>query len=334
MGYRESIKIVANELPINKGTFLITGASGLIGSTFIDVLLYANENLEANFKIYALGRSKKRITERFGCKVTQIIQDITQPLDSFQEFDYILHAASNADPKTYFLQPVETVLTNIMGNKNVLDYCKKHKNTRLLQTSTFEVYGKIAGVDIYSEGIAGAIDFHILRNCYPESKRCSEILLRSYVEEYRIQAIIARLSSIYGPTMLTNDSKAHAQFIKNAIKKENIVMKTEGIQKRTYCYVVDAVSALFTIMFKGVIGEAYNVANENSIATIADVAQICAKIAGTKVVFSLPDEKEVKGFSEAQNCILDNKKLKELGWNGRFTLYEGMKETINALSYG
>lgn len=132
--------------------------------------------------------------------------------------------------------------------------------------------------------MVGLVDFHMLRNGYTESKRCAEMLVNSYIDEYGIDAVICRLASIYGPTMLLNDSKAHAQFIRNALHGENIALKSKGEQRRTYCYVLDAVSALFMVLSKGEIGEAYNIANENSVASIADVASCCAKIVGTKVV--------------------------------------------------
>ena len=252
-------------------------------------------------------------------------------MDILSKYDYIIHCASNADPKSYAIQPVETILTNILGNKNVLDYCKEYKKCRMLLTSTFEVYGEISNTSVYKENMSGIIDQTVLRNAYPESKRSCELLLRSYVDEYNINAVICRLPSVYGPTMLKSDSKAHGQFIKNALNKENIVLKSRGEQRRTYSYVVDVVSGIFKVLFNGLNGEIYNVANENSIASIAEVASICAEIAGTKVVFDLPDKIEKKGFSQSKDCILDNSKLKSLGWNGKYTLKQGLVETIESL---
>mgnify|MGYP000691830324 FL=1 len=107
--------------------------------------------------------------------------------------------------------------------------------------------------------MSGMIDQTILRNGYPESKRCCELLVRSYVEEFGINAVIARLPSVYGPTMLRSDSKAHAQFIRNALNGENIILKSKGDQRRTYCYVVDAASAIFKILSAGENGEIYNI---------------------------------------------------------------------------
>lgn len=331
MGYKESIRMAAKEIGEKEGTFLITGATGLVGSCMIDVLLCANENYGAKYKIYAMSRSKERLDERFQNKVFPIIQDVSMPLDTSVAFDYIVHAASNADPRAYAAKPVETVVVNVLGNKNILDYCRKHIRTKVLLTSSFEVYGKIEGIDVYTEDMSGTIDFQLLRNGYPESKRCAEILLRSCCSEYGVDGVIARLCSIYGPTMQKNDSKAHAQFIRNALKGEDIVLKSEGTQLRSYCYVVDAVRAVMTILFCGMSGESYNVSHENSTATIAEVAGMIADIAGTHVVYSKPDAVEARGFSVPQNCVLDNGKLKALGWRGKFDLSDGLAETIEML---
>lgn len=329
--YKEDIEEVAKALPISNGKFLITGATGLIGRCIIETLLLANKKYHTNFKIYALARSEERIKSKLGDDVIPIVQNITEKLNNAFEFDYIIHAASNADPRTYAEQPVETILTNVIGSQNIFEYCLNHKNVKVLLTSSFEVYGKVEGQDLYKEGMNGMLDFEMLRNGYPESKRCAELLLKGYVQEYGIRAVIARMASIYGPTMLESDSKAHAQFIHNAINGEPIILKSEGKQRRTYCYVVDAVSAIFKILLEGHPGEAYNVSYENSVASIAEVAKVVADITETSVIFGKPDKIEQRGFSKAQNCILDNTKLKQLGWNGKFNLRQGMEHTIESL---
>lgn len=333
--YRKALECVMPDITINDGSVLVTGASGLIGSCIIDLLMLSNSH-GRHFEVYALGRNKKKLQERFksflGSNQLHFVeQDVMQPFDDSITYDYIIHGASNADPRNYALYPVETMLINIEGAKNVLNYCKGHRNTRALLMSTFEVYGN-AGKDIYAESDCGIVDLNMLRSCYPESKRCMEILTRCFVDEYGVNAVIGRLSSIYGPTMAKDDSKAHAQFIRNGLNGEDIVLKSKGEQKRTYCYVIDAVTGLLCILAKGERGEAYNIANEQSVVSIAEVAQTVANIAGTKVIMQLPDELERKGYSTSQNCILDNTKLKMLGWNGKYGINRGLNECITILN--
>lgn len=332
--YKQQINKIAENLP---GDFsvLVTGASGLIGSCLTDVFLSAGHTYGKRIKVFILGRNERKLRERYSYidtdQLTYVIQDISKPLMMDESVDYIIHAASNADPVSYALSPVETLLTNIYGTNNILEYCKKHKKTRMLLTSTFEAYGKIKGQDIYKENDSGETDLNAIRSCYPESKRCAEILSRCYQKEYGVDFVIARLCSVYGPTMSSRDSKAHAQFIRNGLLGEDIVLKSKGEQKRTYCYVMDAISAIIHILFKGISGEAYNVSNEEGIVSIADVASEVARICGTKVVYDIPNEIELNGFSRPQNCILDNRKLKELGWTGHYSLHDGLVSTIRIL---
>ena len=331
--YEKSLTYLTNDLTITKGTFLITGASGLIGSCLIDSLMFSNKHKGTKFKVYAISRNKERVMKRFAYvddlnQLEIIEQDICTPISLSIGVDYVIHAASNADPRTYSLQPAETLLINIEGTKNVLEYCRNHVGTRILLTSTFEVYGCLNGKDEYSEDTNGITNINQIRSCYPESKRCAEILLRCYRDEYNVDGVIARLCSVYGPTMLAGDSKAHSQFLKNGLNGENIILKSAGSQRRTYAYVIDVISGIFKVLLRGKSGEAYNIANENSIATIAEVAKTVAVVAGTKVVFSNPDEVEKIGFSNPQNCILKNDKLKRLGWQGRYSLKDGLEETF------
>lgn len=333
--YKEEIKNIAKDVPIKACSVLVTGATGMIGSCIIDTLLEANKSFGNQIHIIGLGRNEDKLRKRFAYAnqnwISFVVQDVTTPIVSNLYTNYIIHTASNADPVSYSLYPAETLLTNIYGVRNMLDYCKEHKETRLLMTSTFEAYGKIEGQDVYKEDDSGEIDLNAIRSCYPESKRCAEILMRCYQKEYNIDFVIARLSSIYGPTMGKNDSKAHAQFVRKGLAGDDILLKSKGIQRRTYCYIIDAVSGILTVLFKGKSGEAYNVSNENSIATIAEVAETVASICKTKISFDIPDETEQAGFSRPQNCILDNTKLKTLGWTGEYTLESGLKSTIDIL---
>ncbi len=328
--YLQSIRRIASELPVKTGRILITGATGLIGSCLADTFFCANRDFGCDFKIYALGLKRELLNQRFH-KMESVIclaQNIMEPITDLQ-VDYIIHAASNADPKSYALYPAETILINILGAKNILEICKGNK-TKVLFTSTFEVYGKLEQ-DEYGEDDYGLMDQNRIRSCYPESKRTAEILFRAYHEEYNVNSVIARLSSIYGPTMLKNDSKAHAQFLRNALNGDDIVLKSKGDQKRTYCYVMDAVSGLLTVLFGGAPGEVYNVTNKDSVTTIYEMATIIAELSGTKVVHSKPDSIEQKGFSKAQNCVLKTEKIEKLGWEAKYSLRAGLTETLEIM---
>ena len=128
--YREAIEKAIPEIAISDGRVLVTGASGLIGSCLVDLLLLAND-YGRNFDVYALGRNMGNLKKRFSAfdssaSLHFVEQDIQMPLDNGIQYDYIVHGASNSDPRNYALYPVETMLINLSGAKNVLNYCKNH----------------------------------------------------------------------------------------------------------------------------------------------------------------------------------------------------------------
>lgn len=327
--YKDDLEKIIRYIPAKRLSILVTGATGLIGSCIIDALLYAKHEYKRDYTVYALGRSEEKLKKRINSPDVQfIVQDVQQAIPDDITVDYIISAASNADPRTYALYPAETITTNILGTINALEYAKKH-GTRVLFTSTMEVYGEINKKD-KSENDFGLIDFNRVRSSYPESKRIAELLCRCYWDEHKVETVIARLGYIYGPTMSDTDNKVVAQFIRKVISKDNIVLKSEGLQRRSYCYVADVVCGIFTVLFRGITGEVYNVASEKSI-TIKDMAQTAADIAGTKVVFELPSNLEKKGSSVVQDAVLNIEKICSLGWKPEYNLKDGFIRTVQIL---
>ena len=336
--YQDSIDYVA-ELPLpweclqNK-TILISGASGMIGSFLIHVLM----KKDLNICIIALGRNvasaKLRFQEYWENKNFLFIgHDINSALDYPGKVDYVIHAASNTHPVAYSTDPIGTVTTNILGTYHLLQFAVKCRAERFLLASSVEIYGENRGdTDYFDENYCGYIDCNTLRAGYPESKRASEALCQAYKKANKLNIVIARLARTYGPTMLLSDSKAVSQFIKNGIAKEDIVLKSAGTQLYSYNYVADSVSGLLTILLRGENGEAYNIADQASDISLKDLAGIIAEIAGTNLVFDLPDKVEMAGYSKATKAIMISNKLKALGWEAHWDIKAGIIETMSSLS--
>ena len=328
------------DLPWNKLTnksMLISGATGMIGSCLIDVIMQKNKGGQ-NCKVYALGRSAEKARARFdycfaGENFEFISCDINKPLEcSIGSVDYILHLASNTHPAAYSGDPIGTVTTNIIGTNNLLNYAVEHETERFLFASSVEIYGENLGdIEKFNETSLGYIDCNTLRAGYPESKRCGEALCQAYKKQYGLDVVIPRISRVYGPTMLMSDTKASSQFILNAVSGRNIILKSAGNQYYSYTYVVDAVSGLMAVLLKGKNGETYNIADENSDITLKGFAALCAKAAETKVVFELPDADEAAGYSKATVARLDNQKLKSLGWRAKTDIKSGIFKTIDII---
>lgn len=315
-------------------TVLISGASGLIGSCLVDVLL----GLKRNISIIALGRNETKAYDRFAkywdleC-FSFVKGDINEPIKEVGIVDYVIHAASNTHPRQYATDPIGTVTTNIIGTNNLLNYASSHSAKRFMFASSVEVYGENRGdVEAFKEDYCGYLDCNTLRAGYPESKRAGEALCQAFIKQKGLDIVIPRLSRTYGSTMQQSDSKAIAQFLKKGLAKEDIVLKSEGTQFYSYSYVIDAVAALLTILLEGKCGEAYNISDEQSNVSLKDLAQIIAKYANKKVVFELPDAIEATGYSKATKAVLDSKKLEGLGWNARYSMVEGISRTLDILA--
>ncbi len=312
-------------------SILITGATGLLGVCMIDALMMLGD-----VKVYAVGRNKEkaaaRLGEHFGNPMFEFLeQDVCNPFPKDLKVDYIIPGASNTHPLAYSQYPVETMYINIKGAEHALNLAISCGAT-VLYPSTVEVYGNARGTDIFTEDYTGTLNLATSRACYTESKRASEALCQSYISERGAKVKIVRLSRIFGPTMLESDSKASSQFIKKAIAAEDIVLKSKGEQFFSYTYVADAVSAMLHIMLNGENGVAYNISAEGCNVHLKDFARICAETAGKEVVFELPSETEMKGFSIAMQAILDNSKLKSIGWTPRYEMKDAVERTVNILS--
>lgn len=340
--YSDDINTVCSfELPWDKlsgKSMLISGASGMIGSCLIDVIMWKNKG-GLNCKIYALGRSVEKAKARFEyCYDSEnfefIPYDINKPLErDLGRVDYILHLASNTHPVAYSGDPIGTITTNIIGTNNLLKYAVEHKTERFLFASSVEIYGENRGdVEKFDERYLGYIDCNTLRAGYPESKRCGEALCQAYKKQYGLDVVIPRISRVYGPTMLMSDTKASSQFILKAVAKEDIVLKSAGEQFYSYTYVADAVSGILTVLLKGKNGEAYNITDENSDSRLKDFARLCAEAAGTKVAFDIPDASEAAGYSKATVARLDSAKIKELGWRSMTDIHVGVAKTCKVMA--
>ena len=333
--YKTYSEIPWNELKNKR--ILITGASGMIGSTLIRMLLEYDREENGNIQITGISRNREKAKGQLGDimdmpEFSYVSADINLPLEDMGSFDYIIHCASNTHPRQYSSDPIGTIMTNVWGTKNLLDYGVEHGVGRFVFLSSVEIYGENRGdVDVFSEDYLGYIDCNTLRSGYPEGKRLGESMCNAYAKQKGIDFVIPRLSRTYGPGLLDTDSKAISQFIHKAAAREDIVLKSKGDQLFSYTYVEDAAAAILLIMLKGNSGEAYNVSDSGSVLTLAELAQILAKIAETKVIFELPDEVEKAGYSTATRAVMDGSKLEDLGWKARVQMWEGLKKTVSAL---
>ena len=336
--YQEDLKRITETDGISSlygKSLLMTGATGLLGVCLIDTLMHLNE-MGADISIYALGRNRDKATTRLGDYFEDphfhfFEREASESLMDLPDADVIIPLASNTHPLAYSQYPVETITINVKGAEQALEKALACGAT-VLYPSTVEVYGNARGEDVFTEDYTGKLTLATARACYTESKRLSEALCQSYVTEKGAKVKIVRLSRVFGPTMLMSDSKASSQFIRKALDGEDIVLKSKGEQLFSYTYMADAVGAMLHVLIHGEPATAYNVASETCNVKLKDFARYCAEWAGREVVFELPSETEQKGFSIAMRAILDNTKLKGLGWQSGYAMKDAVCRTLSILS--
>ena len=330
---------------------LVLGATGLIGSCIVDTLML-NPN-DYDYKVIAAGRNRERAQRKFAAywnnphfSFAEI--DVTLPMsknlnglilddvydDLTGRVDYIIDAASNASPNFFKQKPVEVMKANINGVANLMEYGLRHEMRRMVYVSSGEIYGEGDGSE-FTEKSSGYVDCASVRACYPSSKRAAETLCMAYGAEYDADVVIARLSHTYGPGFTESDNRVYAQFIRNVLKGEDIVLKSKGEAFRSWLYVVDAAHAILRLLLDGEKANAYNVAHSESNISIRQLAELIARKADRKVVFDIPEADAQQGnTTPITKATFSTDKLKALGWKPLFDVEEGFGHTLQEVREG
>lgn len=314
--------------------FLISGATGMIGSAMVNSLVYIAKSKALDITIYALVRSLDKVRAMFTddvlsySKLNFITKDITTiSSDDFEKVDYVLHTASSTDSRYMQEHGVELIEFTYKSTLNLLELARA-KDSAFVYFSSMEVYGTPQTDEKIKEDYSGAPNTMKARSSYPEGKRLCECLCRCYHEEYNVKTFVVRLTQCFGSKIYGKDSRVFATFARDAVNKQDIVLKTEGLTKRNYIYTFDAVMAVFTILIKGDAGEAYNIANEDTYCSIKEMADmVCKDIAlgQIKVRFEI---EENTSYLPPLKMNLDCSKLRSLGWSSTLGLKEMFEQFI------
>ena len=299
-------------------TILITGATGLIGYTLVNSLVYANKKHGLNLKILALVRDLNRAKERFkdidsDTALEYVFGTVEKLPEIAEKVDYIVHGASQTASKAFVNEPVETIMIALKGTENILELAKAKNVSGMVYLSSMEVYGHPEKGHKVTEDEIGALSPLDIRNSYPISKIQCESLCFAYAKEYGVPAMSVRLTQTFGPGVNYNDGRVFAEFARCVIEKRDIVLKTKGETERSYLYTADAATAILTVLLKGEPGQAYNAANEDTYCSIAQMAEMVAKQGGIKVRYDIQDEAG-NGYPKALYMDLDTGRLRTLGW--------------------
>ena len=318
---------------------LITGANGLIGRMIIMGLCAMNKKYELNLCILALVRNEDKIRELLADEIEngyiKIIRgDVREEIKIHGKVDYIIHGASMTASNTFIENPVEVIMTNIIGTRSVMNLACEKKVSSAVFLSSMEAYGFIEKEDILTEDKMEYLNPLKVRSCYPESKRMAENLCVSYFAEYNVPVKIIRLAQTFGYGIDVADKRVFAEFASCVREKRDIVLLTDGASKRMYLDTIDAVTAILTVLLKGENGTAYNAANKETYCSVKEMAEFVAKnIAGGEISVLFNDNVDsAKKFSPPHRLFLDVSRLEGLGWSARAGLLEMYGRVLNEKS--
>lgn len=309
--------------------FLVTGATGLIGSLIVRFLIFLNERKNLNITVYAAVRNEQKAAKIFADWESEYLKyiNIDFTVDK-QEIslavDYIIHAAAITTSKTMMTNPVETLMTSVSGTRMMLELAREN-NASMVYISSMEIYGTVGREDKVRECDLGFVDLANVRSCYPESKRACECLCKAYASQHSVRVTSARLAQTFGAGILPGENRVFAQFARSATKGQPIVLHTWGRSEGNYVYTGDAIRAILMLLTEGIAGESYNVSNEDNHLTIAEMAALVAKeLSGGKseVVFDIPEDAATYGYASDTKLYLSTEKINRLGWYATVGLAE------------
>lgn len=322
-------------------TFLLTGAYGMLASYMIYMLVYLRTEKNVCLRIIAQGRSRKKFEKRFGEIATYefvsfIENDLEQRFMIDEHIDYIVHAASLASPQFYEVCPVDVLAPNVLGSYNLLCLAVEKNVSGFLFFSSGDIYGAVPDRKYIGESDYGIMDTLDIHNCYSESKRMGETICRAFLQQYQVPVKIVRIWHTYAPTMdIENDPRVFSSFVKNITERQNIIMKSDGGGKRTFCYITDAVSGFFKVLLHGEIGAAYNICNSGQYVSIRELAMKLVNMYPERKLQLICQQRD-KSEHYTENVLLKGKdavpsdeKLRTLGWKPEVDIEEGFRRVIS-----
>lgn len=308
-------------------TILITGGAGFLGRHLCSKLLEDPINYVICVDNLITGYESNIEEFRSNPNFTFIKHDITKEY-SYPKVNQIYNLASLASPDKYKLYSIETIMTNFIGTKNMLDLALRDE-AKILLTSTSEVYGD-PQIHPQSETYYGNVNTVGERACYDESKRLAETIMYEYRKKYKLDTKIIRIFNTYGPYMDINDGRVITNFIKNIKLNKPIQIYGSGEQTRSFCYYEDMIRGLIMMMqTDNTVSGPINLGNPYCEFTLNELVKIYRKIYSHDIMVEYLDETE--NDPKCRKPII-NKAQEILGWNPLIGLEEGLIKTIKFFS--
>jgi nucleoside-diphosphate-sugar epimerase len=311
----------------NQKIALVTGAAGFIGSNLCDRLIGEGAQVVCvdNFQT---GRADNLAHLEREPRFQFVEHDVIKYLPPWLrggrvKFTHIYHLACAASPPHYQADPEHTMLTNVLGTRNLLRLAEE-TGARLLLTSTSEVYGD-PEVHPQVEDYRGWVSCTGPRACYDEGKRAAETLAFDFLRAHRADVRVARIFNTYGPRMRCDDGRVVSNIVCQALSGDDITVYGDGSQTRSFCYVEDMLDGLTRLMDSDrAVGMPVNLGNPNEL-TVRQLADLVVALtgSGSRIVYrALPVDDPRRRRPNISRAI------ELLDWRPTVDLETGLEATI------
>jgi UDP-glucuronate decarboxylase len=323
---------------------LIVGGAGFLGYYLVQSVLHYNKTAAKPISLTVYDNYIRGVPSWLkglegAANLKLVKHDISQPLPAdIPDFQFIVHAGSIASPIYYKKYPIETMDANVNGLRSLLEYAKARKDgpgkvEGFLFYSSSEIYGDPTPDMIPTpETYRGNVSCTGPRACYDESKRYGETLCVNFVQQHGIPIKVARPFNNYGPGLKITDTRVLPDFARDVLNNRDILMKSDGSPKRTFCYVADAVTGYYKVLVRGRPGEAYNVGVETPEISMLELAEKVAALGRElfgykgKVVKKVDAEYLID--NPERRCPIIAKAREHLDYNPSILVDEGLRRSL------
>jgi dTDP-glucose 4,6-dehydratase/UDP-glucuronate decarboxylase len=341
----EDVQAIAEDLrrtlaPLAGTTLLVTGGSGFLCSYLLETVAHLNDiTWQRPCRLISVDNLRSGVADRVAHLAERpdfrfVNHDVSQPLELDEPVDWIIHGAGIASPTFYRKFPLETVDVNVTGTRRMLDLARRPEVRSILYMSTSEIYGDPDPAFIPTpEEYRGNVSCNGPRACYDESKRMAEALCRIYYSLYRTPVKVMRPFNVYGPGQRLDDRRIVPDLISAALRREPLVLYSDGRATRSFCYVADAIRAMWHVLLSDANGEAFNVGNDEREISMGDFARELAAIAGPPpldVMYRVSEDPQYLTDNPQRRCPDLSKLRSRFAWTPKVGLEEGLRRTLRS----
>lgn len=305
---------------VRNKSFLITGAKGIVGSGIIKWLLHMNDHFNLDIKIIATTRIPEQIPEYVSCSdpIRYIMYGNEKTNIGKTHVDYIIHAASSTDNNFHMKYPYESFRVNYDGTERMIDLALSNDGAKILYISSEEVYGITDSLEaIPEEQTQLGINSLNPRNCYPISKLASEYICLAAASEYGLKSVVIRPTGIQGLLQKYDSPRVANEILRCSIEHRDLILYSDGETRKCMIYSLDAVAAIFLVLFKGDAGSVYNASDPKNFLSINELAGIIFENFSPDniVIHRSVDCIAKEGYLPHRSIVQDITKIQQLGWN-------------------